>query len=72
MKQMSRFHKVNAECTRNYDPYYGFKIIEQGTQVTVEIDTEASVYRILNSRGEVIGTASKWEFAEHFAIIGVK
>ncbi len=61
-------NKSNAVCTKNYDPYYGFSVIQQGDRVSVCVAPNQYLVTILDNQGRIIGTASKDEFAMHFAV----
>lgn len=57
-----------AECTQNYDPYYGFKVIQQGQIVYAVLSDTKYLVHIQDEAGCLLGTASRDEFALHFSI----
>ncbi len=60
--------KSQVECTKNYDPYYGFKVIQQGTKLTVETNTQSIVWTLLDGN-VVVGTIYPDALAQHFQVL---
>ncbi len=56
-----------AICTKNYDPYFGFKVIQQGEQVLIRV-LKGHLYHIETLSGHLLGTVSSDDCAMHFEV----